>query len=122
MPTSTIRAILIIVFACGAVIGSAALIGNRSAARDDIAFLERLAVNIEHVSAVAPETRDQLSAMMQRHATPVLDPRLEQRRQKALMRLKLALRPGDAAETVAAGAEAMPENPLVIRTILPAPN
>jgi hypothetical protein len=71
---------------------------------EDVAFLERVASTVERAQVIAPETREYLSKLTSRHQSPLADPQLDLRRQKALDRISVAKRSPDPMEgTVLSG-------------------
>jgi hypothetical protein len=57
---------------------------------EDVAFLERVAVTVERAKVIAPDTRDYLSELTNRHRSTLADGALDAKRQKALARITAA--------------------------------
>jgi hypothetical protein len=62
---------------------------------EQVAFLERIATAVERAQTLPPQTRDQISALTDRHQLPLADEQLEVRRRKALERIMAAMPPTD---------------------------
>ena len=87
----------------GMIGGSVALSPVHERGDENVVFLERVALAVERVEALAPQTREYLFELTSRHQHPLADMRLEHRRQEALERIVVAMRPAAAAARVAHG-------------------
>jgi hypothetical protein len=70
---------------------------------EDVAFLERVAVTVERATVIAPDTRDYLSELTNRHRSALADGALDFRRQKALERITAATQPASRLEPARLG-------------------
>lgn len=65
---------------------------------EDVAFLERIAATVERAKVIAPDTRDYLSELTNRHRSALADGALDVRRQRALERITAATQPASRLE------------------------
>jgi hypothetical protein len=65
---------------------------------EDVVFLERVAGTVERAKVIAPETRDYLSELANRHRSALADRALDVRRQEALERIAAATQPARRLE------------------------
>jgi hypothetical protein len=86
---------LVIGVALAGAIGGSILLTPINKPIEDVAFLERVASTVERAQVIAPQTREYISELTGRHQSPIADPRLELRRQKALKRIMVAMHPTD---------------------------
>ncbi|MCC6778823.1 MAG: hypothetical protein IT537_19720 [Hyphomicrobiales bacterium] len=73
-------------------IAGIALLNPAHNAREDVAFLERLAVTVERAERIPADTRDYLTKVAGRHEAPLADSQLDMKRREALIRIKAAMR------------------------------
>ena len=74
-------------------IGASLVCAPVKSPREEVAFLERIAAAVERAQTLPSQTREQISALTDRHRLPLADERLEQRRRKALERIMAAMLP-----------------------------
>ena len=94
---------LVIGLALAGMIGGSVALSPVHERDENVAFLERVALAVERVEALAPQTREYLFELTSRHQHRLADMRLEHRRQEALERIVVAMRPAAAAAGVAHG-------------------
>lgn len=76
-------------------IGGAAALNPGSKAREDVAFLERLASTVERAQVIPPETHEFVAKITARHDARLADARLDLRRRGALVRIRAVMGPAD---------------------------
>jgi hypothetical protein len=90
--SSSISRTILAAIAVAAALGGIALINPAHKGREDVAFLERLAVTVERAQKIPPDTREYLAKVAGRHEAPLADSQLDLKRQEALVRIKAAMR------------------------------